>query len=38
MNYPKDKMRIYLLDDPGKPESNLDLKAFCKKSGIQVPS
>lgn len=35
MNYPKDKMTIYLLDDSTKPELNVELKAFCKKNKLQ---
>lgn len=35
MNYPKDKMTIYLLDDSTKPEVSAELVTFCKKSKIQ---
>jgi len=35
MNYPKDKMKIYLLDDSTKPEISAELFAFCKKSKIE---
>ncbi len=34
MNYPKGKMKIYLLDDSTDQETSSELKAFCKKSGL----
>jgi cellulose synthase/poly-beta-1,6-N-acetylglucosamine synthase-like glycosyltransferase len=34
MNYPKDKISYYLLDDSTKKEITKNLREFCKKSGI----
>ena len=35
MNYPKDRMVVYFLDDSDKPEISSELVAFCRKSGIK---
>lgn len=34
MKYPKDRMRLYLLDDSTLPEMNDDLRSFAKSNGI----